>query len=136
MKTLKIDREKMCAHVNVCISKIMHTSIKVGVQMYVMYTNCQTLISDKTEIILTVQSCKLCNNKYMIASTQIINTEIFPFIAVLVFTLLSHKVFFINRNNNRNCYKVGYFLRKQQISWINYCKIIKNSLNMKFSGYF
>ena len=30
----------------------------------------------------------------MIASTQITNTEIFAFIAVLVFKLLSHKVLF------------------------------------------
>ena len=29
---------------------------------------------------LKVQSCKLYNNKYMIASTQIKNTEIFAFI--------------------------------------------------------
>ena len=29
--------------------------------------------------------CKLHNNKYMIASTQITNTEIFAFIAVLGF---------------------------------------------------
>ena len=30
--------------------------------------------------ILNVQSCNLCNNKYMIASTQITNTKIFVFI--------------------------------------------------------
>ena len=35
------------------------------------------------------------NNKYMIALTQITNTEIFPFIAVLVFKLLSPKVLFV-----------------------------------------
>ena len=34
----------------------------------------------------------------MVASTQIINTEVFAFIAVLVFKLLSHKVLFIKRN--------------------------------------
>ena len=34
-----------------------------------------------------VQSCKLCKNKY-IASAQITNTEIFTFIAVIVFKLL------------------------------------------------
>ena len=33
---------------------------------------------------LQVQSCKLYINKYMIVSTQIINTEIFTFTAVLV----------------------------------------------------
>ena len=37
----------------------------------------------------------------MIASTQIANTEIFAFIAVLVFKLLSRKVLFINRKDNK-----------------------------------
>ena len=46
------------------------------------------------------------------ASTQITNTEIFAFIAVLVFKLLSRKVLFINRKDNRNCQKVGYFYSK------------------------
>ena len=59
------------------------------------------------------------NNKYVIASTQIGNNEIFAFLAVLVFKLLNHKVLLINREENRNYYKVGYFLRKQQISWGN-----------------
>ena len=44
---------------------------------------------------LEVQSCKSYNNKYMIALTQITNTEIFAFIAVLVL--------FINIKDNRNC---------------------------------
>ena len=44
-----------------------------------------------------VQSYKLYNSKYMIASTQITNTEIFAFVAGLVFKLLSRKVFFVNR---------------------------------------
>ena len=39
----------------------------------------------------------------MNASTQITNTETFAFIAVLVFKLLSRKVLFINRKDNRNC---------------------------------
>ena len=38
----------------------------------------------------------------MIALTKITNTEIFAFIAVLVFELLSGKVLFINRKDNRN----------------------------------
>ena len=38
----------------------------------------------------------------MISSTQITNTESFPFITVLVFSLLSGKVLFITRTNNRN----------------------------------
>ena len=51
---------------------------------------------------LKVQSSKLYN-KYMIASTKITNSDIFAFIAVLVFKLLSHKVLFIKRKDNRNC---------------------------------
>ena len=39
----------------------------------------------------------------MIASTQITNTEIFAFVALLVFKLLSHKFLLINRKDNRNC---------------------------------
>ena len=39
----------------------------------------------------------------MIASTQITNTEVFAFTVALVFKLLSRKVLFINRNDNRNC---------------------------------
>ena len=53
--------------------------------------------------ILKIQSCKLYNNKYMIASTQITNPEIFAFIAVVVFKLLNRKVLFINKKDNRNC---------------------------------
>ena len=44
----------------------------------------------------------------MITSTQITNTEIFAFIAVLVFKLLIRKVLRINRKDNRTCYKVGF----------------------------
>ena len=39
----------------------------------------------------------------MIASTQITNNEMFAFITVLVFKLLSRKVLFINGEDNRNC---------------------------------
>ena len=40
----------------------------------------------------------------MIVSTEITNIEIFAFIAaVLIFNLLTHKVLFINRKDNRNC---------------------------------
>ena len=42
-------------------------------------------------LILRIQSCKLYNNKNMIASTQITNTEILAFIAVLAFKLFSIK---------------------------------------------
>ena len=40
---------------------------------------------------LKVHSSKLCNNKHMIALTQVTNIEIFAFIAVLVFKLLRAK---------------------------------------------
>ena len=53
--------------------------------------------------ILKVQSCKPYNNKYMIALTQLTNTEIFAFTAVQVFKLLSGKVLFINKKDNRDC---------------------------------
>ena len=46
---------------------------------------------------LKVQSCKLYNNKHMIASRQITNTDIFTFIAVLVFKLLGRKSFVYKR---------------------------------------
>ena len=49
----------------------------------------ETMVYERTP--LKVQSCKLCNNKSMIASTQITNTENFAFIAVLVFKLLGRK---------------------------------------------
>ena len=39
----------------------------------------------------------------MIALTQIKNTEILAFIAVLVLTLLSNKVLFLDRKDKRNC---------------------------------
>ena len=52
---------------------------------------------------LKVQSCKLCNNKCMIASVQTISTEIFAFLAVLVLMLLSRKVLLINKKDNKNC---------------------------------
>ena len=45
---------------------------------------------------LKVQSCKLFNTKFMIASAQTRNTEIFLFIVVLVFKLLGHEILFVN----------------------------------------
>ena len=48
--------------------------------------------------LLKAQSCKLYNNKYVIASSiEITNTEIFTFIALPFFKLFSRKVLFINR---------------------------------------
>ena len=48
----------------------------------------------------------------MIALTKITNTEICAFIAVLVFKLLNREFLLKKRKDNRNCEKVGYFLRK------------------------
>ena len=53
-------------------------------------------------MILKVQSWKYYNNKYMIVSTQITNTETFGFIPVLAFKLLNRKVVFINKKEARN----------------------------------
>ena len=39
----------------------------------------------------------------MIALTQTTNTEIFALVVALAFKLLSRKVLFINRKDNRNC---------------------------------
>ena len=45
-------------------------------------------------------------------SFMVTNLETFTFIAVLVFKLLNRNVLFINRKDNNNCEKEGYFLRK------------------------
>ena len=55
-----------------------------------------TVVRGKRNAVLKVQSCKLYNGKYMIASTQITNTLSFTFIAALAFKLLGRKVLFIN----------------------------------------
>ena len=54
---------------------------------------------------LKVQSCKLHNNKYIIALTQIRNIENFAFITVLIFELLSRKILFVNRKDKNNVLK-------------------------------
>ena len=48
----------------------------------------------------------------MIASTQITKAEIFALIAVLVSKLLSHKVLFINRKDNRKLLKSRLLFKK------------------------
>ena len=48
----------------------------------------------------------------MIALTQIANTEMFAFIAVPVLKLISRKVLFINRKDNRNLKSRLLFLKK------------------------
>ena len=62
----------------------------------------------------------------MIALILITNTEIYAFIAVLFFMLLSRKVLFINKKDNKKLLKNRLLLRKWQISLVNYCKIINN----------
>ena len=57
----------------------------------------------EVQSLLKVLSCKLHNNRYMTASLQITNNEICAFIAALVFKLLSRKILFKNRKDNRNC---------------------------------
>ena len=37
--------EKISVSVDICMSKIMCTAIKVGIHTYVIYTNCRTLES-------------------------------------------------------------------------------------------
>ena len=58
--------------------------------------------AENCQLNFKVQLRKLYNNRCMITSTQITNTDIFALIAVLVFKLLSCKILFINRKDNRN----------------------------------
>ena len=60
------------------------------------------LLDQVLKLCLKGQSCKLYNDKYMIAPTEITNTEIFAFIAVLVLKL-KLKCLFVDRQDNRNC---------------------------------
>ena len=83
---------RLCFH---CCIKKKSYSAKVSY--------CQSSDIWEGTLVLKVQSCELYNNKYMIASTQITNTEIFAFLSVLVFKILSRKVLFTNRKDNRNC---------------------------------
>ena len=76
--------------------------VPVSLLSYSYYVSTQHLYCFYINI-LKVQSCKLYNNKHMIASTEITNTEMFALFGVVVFKLLSRKVLFINRKYNRNC---------------------------------
>ena len=63
----------------------------------------------------------------MFTSTHIANIEIFAFIAVAVFNLLSHKVLFINNKKTiETVKKQATFLKNQQTSWVNYCKMMNS----------
>ena len=48
----------------------------------------------------------------MITSAQITNTEMFAFIADLVFKLFSHKVLFTNKKRQKKLLKSGLLLKK------------------------
>ena len=48
----------------------------------------------------------------MIALTQVASTEMLTFVVVLVFMLLSSKVLFIYKKDNRNCLTVSKLLSK------------------------
>ena len=52
-------------------------------------------------ISLKVQPCKLCNSKSIISTTVVTNPEVFTFITVIVFRLLSRKALFINGKGKR-----------------------------------
>ena len=54
-------------------------------------------------MVLNLEYITMTNKKCMIASSQITITEIFAFIAVVVFKLLSRTFLFINRKDNINC---------------------------------
>ena len=73
---------------------------------------------------LKVQSCKLYNNQYIIASTQITNTEVVTFTALLVLQLLSHKVLLIKEKREavvKSCSVKKVFIEIWQNSQENIC---------------
>ena len=59
--------------------------------------------------LLKVQSCKWYNNKYVIASTQITNIEIFAFMAVLVLSYWAAKFCLKTENTIENVKKQATF---------------------------
>ena len=88
------------------ICKVKNKKIITGILLEIdifLLANRTSEIYTKDFSNLKLQSCKLYNNIYTIASTQITKTEIFAFIAILFFKLLSRKILFINRKDNRNC---------------------------------
>ena len=85
-------------------------------------------------------SCKFYNNKYIIASAQITNTEIFAFVAPPVFKLLSRKVLHfidiaqirlesmvLNESKfliEKRAYFSSKFRKKIHLSWPLWAKIL------------
>ena len=60
LETLENHREKMSVHVNVRMSTIMRTPMKLGVHTYATYANCRTL-KLKCYITLLVMLCYVRN---------------------------------------------------------------------------
>ena len=71
-------------------------------ELVATFKKLSNLLDQVLKLCLKGQSCKFNNDKYMIAPTQITNTNIFAFIAVLVLKL-KLKFLFVNRKDNRNC---------------------------------
>ena len=113
-----------------CFSICLFSKTDVGRKSQDIFKNLQSLVVRQRKSstnnfftlyrfwLLKVQLCKLYNNKYIITSTQTRNTEIFAFTALRVFKLLTRKILLTNRKDNRNCEKVGHFLRK--------CKLLQD----------
>ena len=57
--------------------------------LHVVTNSASIYTKDFLGLKLKAQSCRSYDNKYIITSTQITNTELFVFIAILVFKLLS-----------------------------------------------
>ena len=82
-----MQRKRHIEH-NKCLETPSVTDVKATVKENDYY---------KCLLCLKVQSCELCNSKYKIGSTQLLNTEIFTFIAPLVFKSCSSRCLFLNR---------------------------------------
>ena len=96
----RIDQYNWMTNIILCLSDIKNSiSSKYFLWMQGKSIKQIHYILDK----LKVLSCKLYHNKYMIASRQITDAEVFAFKTVLVLKLLNRKVLFIKRKDNRNC---------------------------------
>ena len=62
-----------------------------------MFDNISVPLLLRLKLTLKVQSCKLYHNKYVIASKQITNIEIFASLPVAVFKLPSRKILLTNK---------------------------------------
>ena len=92
----------MTCPLNIVKKSFMTWPILFSVKIYYPYECCG--VSNFSALIaLKVQSCKLYDNKCIIALAQITNTETFTFKAVVVFKLLNHEVLFTNKKDSRNC---------------------------------